>query len=108
VELPQRKRSTDADAPASGTPEPRAAATPSTSLGGRFERGLRRTAREQTSMLSWLAESDDTEALRGASSAAEGAPTPEIDLRETPSVESTGFDLHETDDDSSSDSIITS
>jgi hypothetical protein len=42
-------------------------------VGGRFDRGLRRVTREQTSLLSWLAESDQTEVLRGE---------PGIDLRD--------------------------
>jgi hypothetical protein len=42
-------------------------------IGGRFDRGLRRLEREQTSLLSWLAESDTTEVLRTDS---------KVDLRE--------------------------
>jgi len=57
------------------------AAAGATSLGGRFERGLRRTVREQTSMLSWLAESDETEALRTWRRPVE------IDLRDQPVID---------------------
>jgi hypothetical protein len=42
-------------------------------VGGRFDRGLRRISAERTSLLSWLAESDQAEVLR-----TEG----EIDLRD--------------------------
>jgi hypothetical protein len=74
VELPRR---TTAPRASEAGPEPRAertaAAEPQT-VGGRFDRGLRRVTREQTSLLSWLAESNTAGVLRSS--------PPEIDLRD--------------------------
>ena len=73
VELPRR----DAAPPRANdtgpeAPTERTVAAAPQSVGGRFDRGLRRLTREQTSLLSWLAESDQAESLR----------TADVDLRD--------------------------
>ncbi len=47
-------------------------------MGGRFDRGLRRITAERTSLLSWLAESDQAGVLRTED---------EIDLRAEPVID---------------------
>lgn len=78
MELPRRTTAPRAN---DAGPDPRAArpaaAEPQT-VGGRFDRGLRRVNREQTSLLSWLAESDTAGVLRT---------TAEIDLRDQPTID---------------------
>ena len=67
MELPRRTTAPRAN---EGGPEPRAARTAAVepqTVGGRFDRGLRRLTREQTSLLSWLAESDTAGVLRTSS-----------------------------------------
>ena len=78
-ELPRR---TAAPPRANGNdPDPRvdrpAASAPPT-VGGRFDRGLRRVTAERTQLLSWLAESDQAEGLRAET---------EIDLRREPVID---------------------
>jgi hypothetical protein len=79
VELPRRSagppQASDAD-PDLRVERPVAAAPQS--VGGRFDRGLRRITAERTSLLSWLAESDQAEVLRAEE---------EIDLRAEPVID---------------------
>jgi hypothetical protein len=70
---PQRAISTDPDLRV----ERPAAAAPQ-SVGGRFDRGLRRITAERTQLLSWLVESDQAVGLRTDE---------EIDLRADPVID---------------------
>jgi len=85
VELPRR---TTAPRASEVGPDNRAerttAAAPQT-VGGRFDRGLRRVTRERTQLLSWLADSDQAGVLRDAGDI-DLRDVPVIDVRETTAV----------------------
>ncbi len=90
VELPQRT-SVHARADRDHRVEPeRSPGSIPAGVGGRFDRELRRAAREQTSLLSWLAESDHTSPLRDAVAPSDDPPAPEIDLRPAGSIDLRG------------------
>ncbi len=83
MELPKREvppgRAAGEDG--AGPGRPRTPGKRPEGVDGRFDRELRRASREQTSLLSWLAEADETSPLRDDDDEADPEADPAIDLR---------------------------